>query len=79
MLAGLSEGNTGRRVVFVDLGLCAIFGGCSLISFSTNAFCLNIIQGGFTVLSTKAISTLLTLEWWDMFAEWITYPVILVS
>lgn len=35
--------------------------------------------GGFTVLATKALSTLLTLEWWDMFTERITYPVILVS
>jgi drug/metabolite transporter (DMT)-like permease len=58
-LASLSEGKTGKRVVFVDVGLCAIF-------------------GGFTVLSTKGISTLLTLEWIDMFTEWITYPVILV-
>jgi len=60
VLAGLSEGRFGRRVVFVDVGLCAIF-------------------GGFTVLATKAISTLLALEWWDMFTEWITYPVIAVS
>jgi hypothetical protein len=37
------------------------------------------LVGGFTVLSTKGISTLLTLEWIDMFTEWITYPVILVS
>lgn len=59
VLTGLSEGEIGRRVVFVDVGLCAIF-------------------GGFTVLSTKGISTLLTLEWWDMFTEWITYPVVLV-
>ncbi len=35
--------------------------------------------GGFTVLSTKAISTLLTMEWFEIFTEWITYPVILVS
>lgn len=60
ILAVLSEGQMGRRVVFVDVGLCAIF-------------------GGFTVLATKGISTILTLEWIDMFTEWITYPVILVS
>ena len=30
------------------------------------------------MLSTKAISTLLTLEWFEMFAQWITYPVIFV-
>jgi len=36
-------------------------------------------QGGFTVLSTKAVSTLLTMEWIEMFTKWIIYPVILVS
>jgi len=41
ILVGLSEGSAGRRWVLVDVGLCALF-------------------GGFTVLSTKAISTLLT-------------------
>ncbi|KIJ70251.1 hypothetical protein HYDPIDRAFT_77939 [Hydnomerulius pinastri MD-312] len=59
ILAGLSEGSIGRRIVVVDVGLCAIF-------------------GGFTVLATKAISTLLTKEWAQMFAEWITYPVLAV-
>ncbi|KAG2058840.1 DUF803-domain-containing protein [Suillus hirtellus] len=58
-LAGLSEGGFGRRIVVVDVGLCAIF-------------------GGFTVLATKAISTLLTEEWGKIFAEWITYPVLAV-
>lgn len=37
-----------------------------------------MIAGGFTVLSTKAVSTLLTMEWFEMFTEWITYPVIVV-
>lgn len=59
VLAGLSEGGFGRRIVVVDVGLCAIF-------------------GGFTVLATKAISTLLTEEWGKIFAEWITYPVLAV-
>ncbi|KAG2751506.1 DUF803-domain-containing protein [Suillus brevipes Sb2] len=59
ILAGLSEGGFGRRIVVVDVGLCAIF-------------------GGFTVLATKAISTLLTEEWGKIFAEWITYPVLAV-
>ena len=35
--------------------------------------------GGFTVLSTKALSTLLTMEWIKVFTEWITYPIIAVS
>ncbi|KAG1753876.1 magnesium transporter NIPA-domain-containing protein [Suillus paluster] len=59
ILAGLSEGSLGRRVAVVDIGLCAIF-------------------GGFTVLATKAISTLLTEEWAEIFTEWITYPVLRV-
>ncbi|OBZ76123.1 putative magnesium transporter NIPA1 [Grifola frondosa] len=59
VLSGLSERSTGARWVFVDVGLCALF-------------------GGFTVLSTKAFSTLLTLRWFEIFTEWITYPVIAV-
>ena len=35
--------------------------------------------GGFTVLSTKAFSSLLTKEWVAVFKEWITYPVLVVS
>ncbi|KAI0356521.1 DUF803-domain-containing protein [Trametes cingulata] len=59
ILSGLSEGPAGKRWVYIDVGLCALF-------------------GGFTVLSTKAVSTLLTLEWLQIFKEWITYPVIAV-
>ncbi|KAJ3485017.1 hypothetical protein NLI96_g5248 [Meripilus lineatus] len=59
ILSGLSEGSMGKRWVYVDVGLCALF-------------------GGFTVLSTKAVSTLLTMEWFEIFTEWITYPVIAV-
>ncbi|KAI0722172.1 magnesium transporter NIPA-domain-containing protein [Cerioporus squamosus] len=59
ILSGLSEGPAGKRLVYVDVGLCALF-------------------GGFTVLSTKAVSTLLTMEWFEIFKEWITYPVIAV-
>ncbi|KAF9057731.1 magnesium transporter NIPA-domain-containing protein [Panaeolus papilionaceus] len=57
LLAVLSEGKFGKTFVIIDVGLCAIF-------------------GGFTVLSTKAISTLLTLQWLDIFTQWITYPII---
>ncbi|KAG8965939.1 hypothetical protein FRC03_012775 [Tulasnella sp. 419] len=57
-LAFLSQTPTGQRYVFIDVGLCALF-------------------GGFTVLSTKALSTILSLEWIDIFKEWITYPLIL--
>ncbi|KAG5643784.1 hypothetical protein DXG03_009663 [Asterophora parasitica] len=64
LLATLSHGEIGRQWVFVDVGLCALFGG--------EVLC------GFTVLSTKAISTLLTMEWITMFSNWITYPVLAV-
>ncbi|KAH9482842.1 putative magnesium transporter NIPA1 [Psilocybe cubensis] len=59
ILATFSEGIVGQTWVFVDVGLCALF-------------------GGFTVLSTKAISTLLTLRGFEIFREWITYPLIAV-
>ncbi|EIM88129.1 DUF803-domain-containing protein [Stereum hirsutum FP-91666 SS1] len=59
VLAGLSRGRLGRQYVFVDVGLCALF-------------------GGFTVLATKGVSTLLTMEWIKIFTEWITYPILAV-
>ncbi|KAF8076224.1 magnesium transporter NIPA-domain-containing protein [Lyophyllum atratum] len=58
ILATLSQHEIGRRWVFIDVGLCGLF-------------------GGFTVLSTKAISTLLTMGV-VMFSSWITYPVLAV-
>ncbi|KAF9263558.1 DUF803-domain-containing protein [Marasmius fiardii PR-910] len=59
VLSALSEGSVGQRYVLVDVGLCALF-------------------GGFTVLSTKAVSTLLTMQWSKVFKKLITYPVMLV-
>ncbi|KAG8891088.1 hypothetical protein FRB98_000097 [Tulasnella sp. 332] len=59
ILAFLSERSIGQRWVCIDIGLCAIF-------------------GGFTVLATKAISTLLSLRGLEIFAEKITYPIIAV-
>ncbi|KAF8743816.1 hypothetical protein AX14_000226 [Amanita brunnescens Koide BX004] len=59
VLATLSHGKAGQTWVFVDIGLCALF-------------------GGFTVLSTKAISTLLANNWLHIFRDWITYPVLFV-
>ncbi|KAH9960505.1 magnesium transporter NIPA-domain-containing protein [Russula dissimulans] len=59
ILTGLSEGSIGRRWVLVDVGLCALF-------------------GGFTVLSTKAVSTLLAINGFNMFRLWVTYPVLAV-
>ncbi|KAI5125033.1 hypothetical protein M0805_007457 [Coniferiporia weirii] len=34
--------------------------------------------GGFTVLSTKAFSSLVTVEWVAVFKEWITYPILAI-
>jgi hypothetical protein len=59
LLAIISEGNKGCEWVWVDVGLCAIF-------------------GGYTVLATKGLSTLLSLELIGIFKEWITYPLIIV-
>ncbi|KAG8990749.1 hypothetical protein FRB90_001631 [Tulasnella sp. 427] len=59
VLAVLSERPIGQEVVYIDVGLCALF-------------------GGFTVLSTKGFSTLLSLEGLNIFREWITYPLIVV-
>ncbi|CAE6478719.1 unnamed protein product [Rhizoctonia solani] len=68
LLSGLSSQRTklensgwmqGDRWALVDVGLCALF-------------------GGFTVLSTKAVSSLLSTEWANVFTEWIFYPSILV-
>lgn len=59
LLAIISEGNKGCEWVWVDVGLCAVF-------------------GGYTVLATKGLSTLLSLELIGMFKEWITYPLIIV-
>lgn len=59
ILTTMSERGAGKQYVYVDVGLCALF-------------------GGFTVLATKAFSTLLTLEAFEMFTQWITYPVLLV-
>ncbi|KAG7097132.1 hypothetical protein E1B28_004510 [Marasmius oreades] len=59
VLSVLSEGSVGQQYVLVDVGLCALF-------------------GGFTVLSTKAVSTLLTMQWSQVFTKFIMYPVMLV-
>ncbi|KAJ3790519.1 magnesium transporter NIPA-domain-containing protein [Lentinula aff. detonsa] len=58
ILASLSQSSYGQRYALVDIGLCALF-------------------GGFTVLSTKAVSTLLTMQWSQVFTSVITYPVFL--
>ena len=77
ILSGLSEGSAGKRLVYVDVGLCALFGTIPYMMHNTRVN--DRILGGFTVLSTKAFSTLLTMEWLEIFTEWITYPVIAVS
>jgi len=59
LLVNLSGKPVGYRYVIIDVGLCALF-------------------GGFTVLATKGVSTLLTTRGLLMFKEWITYPIIAV-
>lgn len=55
----LSRGNAGRDYIFVDVGICALF-------------------GGYTVLATKALSTLISLEFIQIYKLWITYPLVAV-
>ncbi|KZT62885.1 DUF803-domain-containing protein [Calocera cornea HHB12733] len=55
----LSNKEFGKKHVLVDMGLCALF-------------------GGFTVLSTKGVSSMLTLRGLSIFEEWITYPFLVV-
>jgi magnesium transporter len=76
VLASLSRSSFGRRYALVDVGLCALFGMFLDLTFR---ICVHIFAGGFTVLSTKAVSTLLTMQWSEVFTSFITYPVILVS
>ena len=76
ILMGLSEGSAGRRWVLVDVGLCALF-GTNLLSMRVSIFSDH--SGGFTVLSTKAISTLFATRGFETFKEPMTYPVLAVS
>lgn len=59
ILSILSERAIGHHYVYIDVGLCALF-------------------GGFTVLATKAVSTILSLEGLKMFEEPITYPLLVI-
>ncbi|KZO98033.1 DUF803-domain-containing protein [Calocera viscosa TUFC12733] len=58
-LVYLSNREYGKKHVLVDVGLCAIF-------------------GGFTVLSTKGVSSMLTFKGLSIFTQWITYPFLIV-
>ena len=79
VLATLSEGSIGRNWVFVDIGICALFGLSPALSFPLAVHLSKpLLAGGFTVLSTKALSTLVTLQWIEIFSKWITYPLIAV-
>ncbi|KAH7100656.1 DUF803-domain-containing protein, partial [Auriculariales sp. MPI-PUGE-AT-0066] len=55
LLIWLSETSAGDHFIFVDIGICALL-------------------GGFTVLSTKATSTLCSIYGFGVFALWLTYP-----
>lgn len=75
VLSTLSNKPAGYRYVVVDVGLCALFGESTPAYLSHDSL---THLGGFTVLSTKAVSTLLTMDWIRIFTHPITYPVILV-
>ncbi|EJU06266.1 DUF803-domain-containing protein, partial [Dacryopinax primogenitus] len=55
----LSNREYGKAHVLVDVGICALF-------------------GGFTVLSTKGVSSMLTYKGFPIFRDWITYPFLVV-
>ncbi|EJD53775.1 DUF803-domain-containing protein [Auricularia subglabra TFB-10046 SS5] len=59
VLIGLSRQSYGNDWIVIDIGICALF-------------------GGYTVLSTKAISTLISMLGFAIFKYWITYPTIAV-
>jgi hypothetical protein len=59
LLTMFSRGNAGREWIYVDVGICALY-------------------GGFTVLATKGLSTLLSLKFIQIYKLWITYPLIVV-
>lgn len=46
ILSILSESNVGRRHVFVDVGLCALFGTCTAMMLATSSLIFLIIQAG---------------------------------
>ena len=79
VLTGLSERG---KWVLVDIGLCALFGAFWFASCSDEVLLLCAarvcLAGGFTVLATRGVSTLLMMEYMEMFAEWITYPILAV-
>ena len=79
VLAGLSERG---EWVLVDIGLCALFGAFVFASCSDEVLLLRAarvcLAGRFTVLAAKGVSTLLTMEYMEIFAEWITYPILAV-
>lgn len=72
---------------FIFMAVIYVVGVISLVGLSSQQIGSEYVYidvgacalfGGFTVLSTKAFSSLLTLEWVAIFKEWITYPVLAV-
>ncbi|KLO18072.1 DUF803-domain-containing protein [Schizopora paradoxa] len=76
-----------KQPVFIAFTSVYILGAITFVGLSFQKFGYEhvfvdvgacALFGGFTVLSTKAFSSLLTLEWWGVITEWITYPILLV-
>lgn len=78
ILSFLSERSIGQEYVYIDVGLCALFGTPHLIMRMLKINLVVLVSGGFTVLATKAVSTLLSLEGPGMFAQPITYPLLVI-
>ncbi|TDL29462.1 DUF803-domain-containing protein [Rickenella mellea] len=83
--AGLLRAIT--QTAFIVLSIIYAVGICILVGLSEGHLGREWVYvdvgacalfGGFTVLATKGISTMFTMTWWQMFTEWITYPILLV-
>ncbi|KAJ3311837.1 hypothetical protein HDV04_003577 [Boothiomyces sp. JEL0838] len=65
-LVKLSNTEAGKQFIFIDLLIASIMG------------ILKLTLGGYTVLSIKAVSSLLNLEFYNMFTHWVSYLMLFV-
>lgn len=74
----LSRGNAGRDWIFVDVGIVSPVDRRKTGNDLNTPLPQCALFGGYTVLATKAISTLFSLEFIQIYKLWITYPLIVV-
>lgn len=67
----------GRRTILIDLGLVGLFGKLKGLLKSTCANA-NIVEGGYTALATKGVSSMLSSTLWRAFARPVTYVLLLI-